>query len=103
MRGIRFTCGLLLVMCCVRALAEDAAAPVGDPALDAPTLRCLGVRWVVAGGDNGNATVAVAYRRHGDADWKAGLPLFRVEKGRHIAEKYGSTLDVPKGATLYAG
>src|SRR4051812_37599664 len=102
MPRVWFIC-LLLMTWRVAARADDAAAPVGDPALDPPTLRCLGVRWVVAGDDNANASVGVEYRKRGEADWKAGLPLFRVEKGKHLAEKYGSKLDVPKGATLFAG
>jgi hypothetical protein len=93
-------------MFCLDARGADAAEPLGEPALDPPTLRCLGVRWLVGGDDNANATVTVAYRKReggGGGEWKAGLPLFRVEKGKHRAEKYGSKLEVPGGATLYAG
>ncbi|HEY7115716.1 MAG TPA: right-handed parallel beta-helix repeat-containing protein [Tepidisphaeraceae bacterium] len=77
------------------------SAFAADPVLDPPTLHCLGAYWVVP--DGGNAGVAVAYRKSGQADWHAGAPLFRVEPGKHIAAKYGSRIDVPDGAALFAG
>src|SRR5829696_6657983 len=73
-----------------------------DPALDRPTLRCLGVHWVVPAAA-ADATVSLEYRKAGDADWRKGAPLFRVEPGKHLAENFGSKLDVPDGSTLFAG
>jgi hypothetical protein len=61
-------------------VGDHAAVPQGDPALEPPTLRSLGVTWVVKGDDNGNAKVDVEYRKAGAAAWKKGAPLFRVEK-----------------------
>lgn len=81
------------------ALADDI--PVTEPVLERPTLRCLGAYWVVP--DGAGARVDVAYRRAGEADWRAGPAMFRVEKGKHRSEKFGSRLEVAEGATLFAG
>jgi hypothetical protein len=69
--------------------------------LERPTLRCLGAYWVVPAG--ADARVNVEYRRAGEAAWRAGPPMFRVERDKHKSAKYGSGLDVPAGATLLAG
>lgn len=83
--------------------AENASTPSGDPVLEHPTLHCLGAYWIIKGDDNANAVVAVEYRKAGDADWKKGPPLFRVEKGAHIPPKGKSKIDLPEGAWLFAG
>src|SRR4051812_20077175 len=90
------------VLCALCVSAVTCSAAAEGPELDRPTLRCLGARWVVsnAGAD---AAVALEYRKAGDAAWQKGQPLFRVEAGKHLAEKYGSKIDVPDGATLFAG
>jgi len=44
-----------------------------------PTLISLGFEWPIGGDDNRNAAVAVSYRRKGDASWKQGLPLLRLQ------------------------
>jgi hypothetical protein len=78
-----------------------AQAADGEPVMERPTLRCLGAYWVVPNG--AGARVGVEYRRAGESAWRAGQALFRVEMGKHKSEKYGSRLDVPAGATLFAG
>ena len=83
----------------ISARAEDLIAT--DPVPERPTLRCLGAYWVVPEG--AAASVAVEYRRAIDPTWSAGPPMFRVERGRHKSAKYGSRVDVPDGATLFAG
>jgi hypothetical protein len=85
------------------AEAGNASAPVGEPQLERPTLHSLGVWWIIRGDDNGDASIDVAYRPAGDADWQPGPPLFRVEKGAHIDRTHGSKLDVPEDAWLFAG
>lgn len=92
-------------------LADNAAAPVGEPVLEAPTLRSLGMHWIVRGDENANATVTLQYRKSG-GEWKKGMPLFRVEKNAHdpakadYKDKSGATktlLNVPDDAWLFAG
>ncbi len=60
------------------ALAGDSVV-AGAVVEEAPTVVCLGMRWLISGDDNGNAQVRVWYRQEGDTDWKEGLPLFRVD------------------------
>src|SRR3954468_11129886 len=74
-----------------------------EPVLERPTLRCLGVYWIVEGGEKNGAAVAVEYRKAGESTGRQGQPLFHVERGKHVAEKYGSKLDVPTDAALFAG
>jgi hypothetical protein len=78
-------------------------ALAAEPVLERPTLRCLGIYWIVPGGEESGNAVAMEYRKAGDARWKLVPPLFRVERGKHLAEKYGSKLDVPAESTLFAG
>ena len=79
------------------ACAENAARP-GKLIEELPTLECLGVRWLIAGDDNANATVRVEYRKTGDADWRKALDLFRVDtRGIRAAMR------PPAGQTLHAG
>jgi hypothetical protein len=71
----------LLLLALVPPAGDDASVPQGEPALEPPTLRSLGVSWVVHGDANRNAKIAVEYRKVGAPAWKSGPPLFRVEKG----------------------
>jgi hypothetical protein len=86
--------------------AEPAAAPVGEPVLDPPTLRCLGFYWIGRESDVRPATVDVAYRKAGMRAWKQGPPLFRVERGPFKDEggrPKPLAVAVPAGARLFAG
>jgi hypothetical protein len=76
---------------------ENAAVP-GEVVEELPTLRCLGVRWLVGGDANRNARVALNYRRQGSQEWKPALDLFRVDSAG-IRE----AVRPPAGQTLYAG
>ncbi|MBM4039722.1 MAG: hypothetical protein FJ290_14535 [Planctomycetes bacterium] len=67
-----------LVLLSAVALAEDASKPV-KLVEELPTLKCLGVRWLIAGDDDRDAKVEVAYRKAGEAVWKEALDLFRVD------------------------
>lgn len=76
---------------------ENAAVP-GEIVEELPTLRCLGVRWLVGGDANRNARIAVGYRRQGSAEWTPALDLFRVDSaGMREAVR------PPADQTLYAG
>ncbi|HET8699932.1 MAG TPA: hypothetical protein VFO94_20785, partial [Gammaproteobacteria bacterium] len=61
------------------AFAEDRTT-AGELTLEPPTLIALGVDWRIEGDDNRNASVAVEYRRVGDAAWRKGLPLLRLQR-----------------------
>ncbi len=86
-----------------RPANSQAARPLGEPVLEAPTLRSLGVYWIVQGDDNKNAAVGLEVRKAGTAAWKQTLPLFRVEKGANRLERGESRVKVPTDAWLFAG
>src|ERR1035437_7029885 len=90
---------VLSLACQSVGLAANSSEPVGDPVLEPSTLRCLGAYWVIKGDDNRNAHVDVAYRKVGTQDWKAGPPLFRVEKGANKDH----TIKLDKDDWLFAG
>lgn len=47
-----------------------------------PTLISLGFEWRIDGDDNRNASVAVSYRKKGEAPWKDGPQLLRIGNER---------------------
>jgi hypothetical protein len=51
---------------------------VAEPA----TLISLGFEWYIEGDTDRDAAVAVAYRRSGASEWRASLPLLRVQNER---------------------
>jgi len=79
------------------ARAGDAAKP-GTLVEETPTLKCLGVRWMIAGDDNHNARVAVEYRKAGATQWRQALDLFRVETRAIRAANRPAA-----GETMFAG
>lgn len=88
---------LLAALSASPALAENASKPV-RLIEELPTLKCLGVRWLIAGDDNRNAKVEVAYRKAGAPEWSKALDLFRVDpKGMRKA------VQPPDGQFLFAG
>ena len=46
--------------------------------VDPPTIENLGFRWYIEGDSNRNASVAVAFRKKGQTQWKDALPMLRV-------------------------
>src|SRR6476661_6472506 len=60
----------------------------GEFIVDPPTLINLGFEWMIDGDDNRNATVEVTYRKKGDRDWKAALPLLRLQNERINRDLY---------------
>src|SRR2546427_10407066 len=60
----------------------------GEFIIDHPTLINLGFEWVIQGDDNRNAKVEVSYRKQGEAQWKQGLPLMRLQ-GERIYQTQG--------------
>ncbi len=92
------------------AQSQTPAAPrvtPGEFIIDPPTLINLGFEWMIEGDGNRNASVAVSYRRAGDAEWKTGMPLVRLQHERVFREDVfnlvlpnmfaGSILDVEPG------
>lgn len=57
--------------------AADAVVS-GDLIVEPPTLENLGFEWKIGGDADRDASVAVAYRKKGDATWIESLPLMRL-------------------------
>jgi hypothetical protein len=66
----------------VVAQSRDNRTTTGEFIVDPPTLSNLGFEWFIQGDDNRNASVTVAYRRQGSAQWASGLPLLRLQGER---------------------
>ncbi|MGZ3414821.1 MAG: hypothetical protein ACXWNX_14595, partial [Isosphaeraceae bacterium] len=49
---------------------SDLSRPLGDPQLERPTLRSLGVYWIIQGDDNQNAFIGLEYRKAGSSPWR---------------------------------
>jgi hypothetical protein len=88
-------------------LAGDGVA-AGDFVVERPTLTCLGFEWAITGDDDRDASVAVSFRKQGDAAWREGLPLLRIgdekvwrakEFLEHVTPRLfaGSLLDLEPG------
>jgi hypothetical protein len=88
---------LLALLLPALAWAGDAAAP-GRLTEELPTLKCLGVRWLIGGDANGNATVQVRYRKAGAEEWQRALDLFRVDSAG-----VRQAVRPPSGTVLHAG
>lgn len=67
------------------------AVSAAEFVIDPPTLINLGFEWFIQGDENRNASVAVSYRKKGEAAWKDALPLLRL-KNERISQ--GEQLDV---------
>jgi hypothetical protein len=77
--------GLALAALASPALAQTGnGVTSGDFITERPTLLSLGFEWKISGDANRNASVAVTWRRKGEAQWHKGLPLFRMG-GEYIA------------------
>ncbi len=81
---------------CQAVLAADNAAYPGDVTLEAPTIHCLGVRWLVGGDANSNAKVLLKHRKAGQSEWRKALPLFAATREALVNKP-------PEGTTLFAG
>jgi len=91
----------LVVFVWPRGLAaqEDRAVTPGEVVVENPTLINLGFEWRIEGDTNRNASVAVSYRRVGDAAWTEGMPLLRLQ-GERIEQPSSWNLVVPN---MFAG
>ena len=70
------------------AAADGRRVKPGELIIDHPTLINLGFEWLIEGDENRNARVEVSYRKHGDTQWKSGLPLLRLH-GERIYQNQG--------------
>jgi hypothetical protein len=66
------------------AQSAHGVSSTGDVIVEPATLVSAGFEWPIEGDGNRNATVAVVYRKKGDADWRTGLPLLRIGGERTV-------------------
>ena len=59
----------LLLLAGTQTAHARPAVPVGEPVIDPPTLRCLGVYWVIRDDDAHPAIVEVEYRKAVTVGW----------------------------------
>src|SRR4051812_12810876 len=71
-----------------QAAEKEIKVKAGEFVIDPPTLINLGFEWVIQGDDNRNAKVEVSYRKQGEAQWKQGMPLMRLQ-GERIYQGQG--------------
>ncbi|MEQ1857354.1 MAG: hypothetical protein ABL963_12915 [Longimicrobiales bacterium] len=81
------------------APSEALTVSPGDLVIDPPTLINLGFEWLIEGDANRNASVAVSYRRAGDAQWLTGMPLLRLHRER-VDQADAFALELPN---MFAG
>ena len=71
----------------MQAQAQNAATP-GALTVERPTLVSLGFEWRITGDDNLNAKVDASYRKKGEQEWHAALPLLNLH-GERVGGDYG--------------
>lgn len=69
----------------------------GQFTVEHPTLENLGFEWAITGDSNRNASVAVEFRRVGEANWRKGLPLLRIGGERIFRDVENLSYIVPDG------
>ena len=74
--------GMLAGPALAQASKSQSTVTAGAFHVERPTLISLGFDWRIAGDDNRNARVEVAYRKKGEAAWKTGMPLMRAQNER---------------------
>jgi hypothetical protein len=79
--------------------ASPNATTAGELIIEPPTLINLGFEWFIPGDANRNASVAVSFRKQGDAAWRDALPLLRLQGERIYAP---SRIDVVS-PNMFAG
>ncbi len=79
--------------------ASPNATTAGELIIEPPTLINLGFEWFIQGDANRNASVAVSFRKQGDAAWRDALPLLRLQGERIYAP---SRIDVVS-PNMFAG
>ncbi len=74
-----FAVTLLALLSATRTFAAASNAVTADAfTVERPTLLSLGFEWRIDGDDNRNASVEVAYRKKGETNWQAALPMLRI-------------------------
>jgi hypothetical protein len=88
---------LWFLLLAAAALSAQNATQAGRFHVEHPTLLNLGFEWSIAGDANRNASVAVRYRKAGDAAWREALPLVRIGGEKVYRRREHLDYTVPDG------
>lgn len=80
---------LYIAMFAMPLFAQNTVT-AGAIIVEPPTLIALGFEWPITGDDNRNASVEVDYRKAGESQWQAGLPLLRM--GGEYVQQWDSVM-----------
>ena len=84
----------------VTTTASDLSRPLGDPQLERPTLRSLGVYWIIQGDENQNAFIGLG-TQGGLVAQANGCSSPPPRRGRHVVPGSGGgtgTVAISSGA-----
>lgn len=81
-RGLIAAAGLSLFAAGIAMAASSDKVTPGEFIVEPPTLIALGFEWRIEGDANRNAAVTLQYRETGDAGWRQGMPLLRLQNER---------------------
>jgi len=73
-----WTAKAALLVCACASLQAQVKTTAGAFTVERPTLVSLGFEWRIQGDANGNAKVAVHYRKVGEQQWHDALPMLRL-------------------------
>lgn len=88
----------VLALASLAAYGQTQSGTVaGQFTVEHPTLENLGFEWAITGDANRNASVAVEFRRVGEASWRKALPLVRIGGERIFRDVEHLNYIVPDG------
>jgi len=95
---------ILTMLTAGAAFAADDSVVGGEmPKIQTPTIHSLGVKWVITGDDNVNASVTAQYREAGASAWRNAMGVWRVMPGEDLAMNAGDVLFAGSIFNLDAG
>jgi len=74
----RMLLGLFAFLAWTAPASAANGVGAGNFVVERPTLKSLGFEWKISGDDNRNSSVAVSFRKKGEAAWRKGMPLMRM-------------------------
>lgn len=86
----------LLLLLATSLAAQNTTRP-GRFHTEHPTILNLGFEWLIEGDANRNATVEVRFRKAGNTNWRAALPLLRMGGEQVYRTRESMTYVVPNG------
>ena len=76
-------------------ISGQAGTTSGAFIVERPTLVSLGFEWRIQGDDNSNAKVEVTYRKKGESQWHAALPMMRLHNEIVVGSVFAASANIP--------